>query len=119
MKGVRSAMDDLGDKLSSILSDPGQLDKIAQMAKSIMGGGEGQPREKSDDGFSLDPAMLTRLSAMMSGGGKNGNRELLEAMRPFLSEKRRKKVDKALRIAKLASFAEIAVKELGEEEGDV
>lgn len=49
-------------------------------------------------------------------------RALLEAMKPFLSEKRRNKMDKAMKLARLAGLAGIAAAEfgLGEKgEGDV
>lgn len=116
-------MDDLGDKISAILNDPGQLERITGIAKSIMGGES--PRETDaplpdggDGGF--DPAMLGRLSELMRRSGeKSDKRMLLEAMKPYLSEKRRKKMDRALRLAKLASFAEIALKEFREDDDDV
>ena len=119
-------MDDLGEKLSAILSDPGQLDKIAQMARSIMGGSapKGAPEETApappgapgpEPGLDLDPAMLGKLAGLLrrSGAAGNDKRALLEAMKPYLSEKRRKKMDKAMKLAKLASFAELAAREFG------
>ena len=44
----------------------------------------------------------------------NDKKALLEAMKPYLSEKRRQKMDKALKIARLARIAGIA---MGETEG--
>lgn len=116
-------MDDLGDKINSILSDPGALDKIASMAKSIMGGGEAKAEQTPSEGgdFGIDPAMLGKLAALMQkSGGKSDKQALLTAMKPYLSEKRRRKMDKALKLAKLAAFAELAAAEFGVgEDGDV
>ena len=68
--------------------------------------------------------MLARLSrALSSGAGeKKQERALLEAMKPFLSERRREKMDKAMKLARLAGLAGIAAAEFGlgeKEEGDV
>lgn len=119
-------MDDIGDKINAILSDPDQFGKIAQMAKSIMGGEPDKSGEKTkgkgggDGGFDLNPAMLERISGLMKkGGGKSSDMALLEAMKPYLSEKRRKKMDKAMKLAKLASFAELAAEEFKEDTDDV
>ncbi len=111
-------MDDFGDKLNAILENPGQLEKITQMAKSIMGGEtkhDGYQEPKSDPGF-IDPSMLKKLSGFMGGGARDDKRALLEAMKPYLSEKRRKKIEKALRMAKLASFAGLALSEFGQDD---
>ena len=43
---------------------------------------------------------------------------LLEAMRPYLSEKRRSKMDKAMKIAWLAQIARLAMGEMGGDGGD-
>lgn len=118
-------MDDIGDKINAILSDPNQFGKIAQMAKSIMGGEPDKGRDKAesaedDGGFSLNPAMLSRLGGLMQkSGSKSSEMALLEAMKPYLSEKRRKKMDKAMKLAKLASFAGLAVEEFKEDADDV
>ena len=40
-------------------------------------------------------------------------------MRPYLSEKRRSKMDKAMKIAKLASIASIAAQFGGDDDGNV
>ena len=117
-------MDDIGDKISSILNDPAQFGKIAQMAKSIMGGEPEAGREKTaqaeDDGLGLNPALLSRLGGLLKkSGGKSSQAALLEAMKPYLSEKRRKKMEKAMKLAKLASFAELAAAEFKEDGEDV
>ena len=113
------------------------MEKIAGLAKSLMGGGDSgdAPAEKTksagggldslmqslsgSDG-AIDPAMLARLSrALSSGAGeKKQERALLEAMKPYLSEKRRSKFDKAINLARLASIARIAFGERGGDGSD-
>lgn len=126
-------MSELEDKINGILGDPAQMEKIAGLAKSLMGGGDA-PAEKTKSAgggldslmqslggdSAIDPAMLARLSrALSSGAGeKKQERALLEAMKPYLSEKRRSKMDKAIKLARLASIARIAMGEMGGDGSD-
>ena len=133
-------MSEFEDRINSVLNDPEQMDKIANLAKSLMGG-EAQKADPGDggmmgklgelaksltgggssgrDGPDIDPAMLGKIGRLMkAGNAQNSNeRALLEAMKPYLTEKRRQKMDRALQLAKLARIARIAMGEMGE--GDV
>lgn len=53
------------------------------------------------------------MSALRGGGHDSANRHLLEAMKPYLAEKRRRKIDRAMKLARLASLAELARRGLG------
>ena len=125
-------MGELEDKINSVLGDPEQLKKITKMAQSFMAGSgtaekpdSGGAGDKLGDmfktlggdggGMDIDPAMISRITRLMSSGGaeRKQERALLEAMKPYMSEKRRSKMDKALRIAKLAGIAKLAMGELG------
>lgn len=117
-------MSEFEDRLNSILNDPEQMDKIANMAKSLMGGGATDlgPQEPpaAESGATslfdgLDPGMLQRIGKVMSGMNQSGNDNtaLLEAMKPYLKEKRRAKMDRALKIAKIAHVAQVAFGDLG------
>ena len=105
-------MSDFEDKLNQLLNDPKEMERFAGFAKSLMGGGEPEPEEKAPD---FDPGLLKRISGLIGGGaGKNSkDAKLLEAMRPYLSEKRRSKMDRAMKIARLAGLAELAAGEFG------
>lgn len=108
-------MSEFEDRINSILGDPAQMEKITQMAKSLMGGDD-SPKSTPDSGLSgLDPEMLGRISRVMndSNGQDSDQRALLEAMKPYLSEKRKRKMDKALQIARFARLARIAMSEMG------
>ena len=83
-------MSELEDKISGILGDPAQMEKITKIAR------------------------ISRL--MQSGSAQNKEEQaLLAAMRPYLSEKRRRKMDRAMKLAQLARLARLA---MGETEGD-
>ena len=133
-------MSEFEDRIYSVLNDPEQMDKIASLAKSLMGGGA-QSMDSGDGGMmgklgelakglsgggsagqespAIDPAMLGKIGRLMKAGNAQSSNEraLLEAMKPYLTEKRRQKMDRALQLAKLARIARIAMGEMGE--GDV
>lgn len=115
-------MGEFEDKLNSILSDPEQMDKIAAMAKSFMGGAEETtaPDELFGGGDSglFDMASLGKISRLISAGkAQNDEKQaLFNAMRPYLSEKRREKMDKAIKLAGLARIARLAMGEMGDKD---
>lgn len=115
-------MSELEDRINSVLSDPEQMARISEMAKNLMGGGSsGEKQEQKPqsggigqilgDGF--DPAMLMKIKKLMDGGSGSKYTALFEAMKPYLSEKRRGKLDRAVQIARLARIARIAMEEGG------
>ena len=81
-------------------------------------GGSGDKPEPPPQEPDIDMGMLKQmLSGLRGNGGKKSeSRDLLEAMKPFLAEKRRRKIDKAMKLARLASLAEIAVGGFGGED---
>lgn len=113
-------MSEFEDRLNSILNDPEQMDKIANMAKSLMGGdgttanpAQAVPAQPFDG---LDAGMLQGIRKIMSGMNSTQVDEktaLLEAMKPYLGEKRRAKMEKAMKLAKMARLAELAFGEFG------
>ena len=109
-------MGDLEEQLNSILSDPKQMEQIAGLARTLMGGGKEKEQAAPESGGpGLDPALLQRLTRAMKGGGGDGREQaLLQAMRPYLSEKRRGKMDRALQLARLARIARLAMGEAGD-----
>lgn len=100
-------MSEMEDRINAVLNDPQQMEKITEMAKSLMGG------DAEDRG--ADAAILGKIGRLMgSDTGENSNeRALLDAMRPYLSEKRRRKMDRALKLARFAKIAGLAMNESG------
>lgn len=113
-------MDEFGDKLNAILNDPAALSRIGELAKSVMGGESSRDDGKEPE---IDPGIVSRVMGLLKRNGvRSEERALLEAMKPFLSEHRRVKMDKAMKLARLAGLAGIAAAEFGlgdKEEGDV
>ncbi len=96
-------MSDFEDKLNKLLNDPDEMERFAGFARSLMSGQEQSPAPD------IDPSLLKSLGGMLSGSARGGrDAKLLEAMRPYLSEKRRGKMDRAMKLARLAGIAELA-----------
>ena len=98
--------------------DPMKWGKHALLAASSGGDGGGQhaPPSAPEPELDVDMGQLRRMmSALRGGGHDSANRHLLEAMKPYLAEKRRRKIDRAMKLARLASLAELAAEDL---EGD-
>ncbi len=91
----------LADKLSEILNDPEGMAKIQSMAQSLLGEGEQQNAVESPT-LAEGAAITQMLSALKNSGGDDRSRLLL-ALRPHLSDERRERVDKAVKLLRLAS----------------
>lgn len=108
-------MGELEDSINQVLGDPKQMEKIASLAKSLMGGGEDGAKPEMPD---FDPKLMQKISGLMNGDAiKDGkDKKLLEAMRPYLSEKRRSRMDRAMKLAKMVRLASLAATEFGGDE---
>ena len=121
-------MSELEDRLNSILNDPEQMAQISSLAQSLMGGAGGQSPSSpeglaamaetlSGNGNAPNSALLRKLSGLLGqSGADDEKRALLEAMKPYLSEKRRGKLDRAMKLTRMAHLARLAMGELGDGE---
>ena len=127
-------MSEWEDKLNTLLSDPGAMAQVMQMAQSLsqqMGAPEGAPPPSdgaptpsgpapaapqqngaSGDLTSLlggvDPAMIQKLLPVLSQMNRPESGEtaaFLRALRPFLKPERRDKVERAAQLARLIHLA--------------
>ena len=104
-------MSDFEDKLNKLLNDPDEMERFPRLSKSRTAASAAEQPEPAPE---IAPAMLKNISGTLSGkGGAGRDAKLREAMRPFLSEKRRGKMDRAMKIARLAGIAELAAEKLG------
>ena len=107
-------MEDLNERLASILNDPQSMERVRQMAEQLLGDEPQKSAPSSPDlsalsslfsgnDSTIDPIMLQRVMGIM--GKLNSKSDdcrtaLLTALKPNLSEERRKKVDTAIKILK-------------------
>ena len=105
-------MGELEDRISGVLNDPQQMEQIMSMARSLMGG-EAPPAPQSAE--TPEPGLTARLGELLHGGGGGDRHALLEALKPWLSERRREKLERAMRMARLARLASAALGETGGE----
>lgn len=103
------AVNELEERINSVLSDPAQLEKLTGLAQRLMGGTDEPPADMPDMG------LLAKLAAGLRGAESEPGREraLLAAMRPYLSEGRREKMDRAVKLAKMAKLAQRVLGEMG------
>ena len=123
-------MSDWEEQIHRILQDPGQMSKLSQLAQSLMGADAQTDKEPSappdlpnlsglgallGQSGAPDPALLGRLGRLLQNPQLRDNRQqaLLEAMKPYLSEKRRSKMDRAMKLAHMAKLAQLAMGEAG------
>lgn len=98
-------MDELSEKLAGILNDPESLNRVRQMAESLLGEDTGQEKkEETSIGEVLSGNDMKTIMTVMSRLKDTGNdvrTQLLVALKPHLSEPRREKVDTAIKILKM------------------
>ncbi len=92
--------------LSDMLGDHPE-EKISK-ALSLLGNA---PEETTQPDNLPDINTVTKIASLLSGAREDDSRAaLLSALKPFLSEERRPKIDSAIRLLKLAKMAETAGK---------
>lgn len=120
-------MDDLEQKIQSVLSDPEQMQQVLNMARalgvSIPESGEPKAREQETPLPEQDippqagvDALSEPVSQLLQQAGKLEKRQenLLNALKPFLKPNRREKIDRAMQVARLSHLAGYALRSRGE-----
>lgn len=136
-------MSDFEEKLNAILSNPDAMAQVASLAQSL-GGGNGapatsaadaqdQPAQPPPNGASepaapdpgnlssllgqIDPVMIQRLLPLaqeLNSPQDHQRKQFLYALRPYLRESRRDKIDRALQIAKMLHLGKQFLGTLGD-----
>ena len=101
-------MDDFENKLGQILGNPEMMEKIMAMAQSF--GSQEAPPEPPPPQESpmpdIDFATIQKLTGLMGKAGvDNDQKALLCALSPYISSTRIRKLERAMRAAKLAGVA--------------
>ncbi len=112
-------MSELDEKLNALLSDPGSMAQIMQLAQQLsgsMGGDTAQPAAASAAASSpppppaplggIDPQTIARYLPLLQELTRDTSQttQLLYALRPFLKDGKQDKVERAARLARLITI---------------
>lgn len=120
-------MDDVNEKLNALLSDPGSMAQIMQLAQQLsgsMGGDTAQPAATSPAAppppppsplGGLDPQTIARYLPLLQELTRDTSQttQLLYALRPFLKDGKQDKVERAARLARLITIGKRFLSEGG------
>ncbi len=114
-------MDGLEEKLGALFSSPESMAQLKQLADTLagtLGSGGGDRTNGPDRGSDMPDGPDPRLMQLIAGvlrefQAPSLTGELVAALRPWLDEERGKRLEKALRIARLTRAARTALPELG------
>lgn len=102
-------MDDLENKMASILGNPEMMQKIMAFANTLSPPQTPEQPKKQESKSAMpefDLSMLQKLSGMAGQTGIDQNqKKLLSALAPYLSGYRISKLERAMRAAKMARLA--------------
>ena len=107
-------MDGMEEKLGSILNNPEMMQKIMSMAQSLNVSSPSPQPQKEEQPLpsmpSIDPGMLQKVSSLARQGNIDKEQQaLLRALSPYLARDRIRKLENAMRAAKMAKIASAAL----------
>ena len=105
-------MDEITSILSSVMEDPEAMERIKQTAQELFSGGgfsspqpQQQEKKKSADlfdGMGDILPIITKIAPLLrSMEGEDDNVRLLHALRPFLGDERKKRIDEAEKLMQI------------------
>ena len=102
-------MEDMESKMGAILQNPQLMQKIMAVAQSMNAQQEEEKPQMQPEPSMLpdiDFATIQKITGLAQKSSIDGNQQtLLKALRPYLTQERIAKLEKAMRAAKLASLA--------------
>ena len=112
-------MDSLNDILSSLTDE--DMENLREAASSLFGNTESDEKNQSSSSAIPDFAdilgnaqMMAKLGTVMGAMNKSDNKtRLIEALKPLLSEKRRRKADEAMQMMKLMELLPMITQIMG------
>ena len=119
-------MSGLEEQISRLLGDPAEMEKLTKLASSLMEGGafpmpgsaeppEPPPKPPAAGNGGPDMRMLASMGRLLGQANQTPGRgsAVMEALKPYMAEKRQAKMDRAIRIARMAKLAKLAMDEFG------
>lgn len=97
-------MEDINTKISQLLNDPEGMDRLRKMAESVLGGAEKQPEPVVPALPDFDMTRIIPLLSKLNSRATDNRTALLLALRPHLSERRQERLDRAVKLLKVADM---------------
>ena len=102
-------MSEMEDKLGAILGNPDMMQQIMSMAQALGGSGpppDPEPQIAPPEFPNIDPTLLRTIAGVAKNSRVDENQQhLLAALCPYMSQAKVRKLEKAMRAAKLAGLA--------------
>ena len=102
-------MEDMQDKLNAILSNPQMMSQIMSLAQTLQPGEtvpQKEPAQSEPKLFGLDTGTMQNLLGFVQKTGIDKNQQtLLNALTPYMTKDRIRRLEKAMRAARLATAA--------------
>ena len=102
-------MEDFESKLGAIMNNPEMMEKIMTLAQSFSAADTAPsppPSQPEGNMPELDLSLLQKLSGFAKTAAVDPNQQtLLRALSPYISSQRVSRLERAMRAAKMASFA--------------
>lgn len=110
-------MADFSELLGQVMSNPQMMNQLASMAQSLgLQGNSPPPTATTPQNMSMqesspDPRVLMQNLMQMTKnmGGNERQLALIQALKPFVSSERARKLDRAIQIAQMSRLAEQAL----------
>ena len=99
-------MDDIQDKISKIMSDPQAMSEVQKLGRMLGLAPDSPPQpEPENNQASIPPELLSKIGSLMpalsSFNQEDDTSRLLMALRPFLGEEKRRRLDTAKRMLQI------------------
>lgn len=96
--------DDLSEKIRAVLSDPASMAKISAIASSLGASGNTSENPQEQEPPKEAEPVFARSELPSFGRGTDRNTALLCAIKPFLREEKRVKLDSLIRALSVAEL---------------
>jgi hypothetical protein len=120
MRKEDSGVSELDEKLNALLSDPGKMAQVMQLAQQLsgsMGAAPSSPPPTATPSLpdGLDMAAMMRFLPLLQelNHPNQQTEQLLNALRPFLKTEKQDNIPKAIRLARLIHIGKKALTEMG------
>ena len=103
-------MSEFEERLNAILNDPAEMERITRLAGKLRGAGGEDAAPAAAEVPDGDGELLGRLGKLLHGGSAESDKTaLLRALMPYLRPERQARLQKAMRLAKVARLATAAL----------